>query len=364
MALKYNLLLGVTGSVASTLTPQLFKALTDTFNIKVIATDSASKFFDQHDECFHRDYRRHLFFDKDEWNPSWRKGEKILHISLRDWASCILIAPLSANTLGKMANGLADNLLTSIIRAWDPTKPMVVAPAMNTQMWENPITSYQLGIIRTIYEPTIIQPIKKTLACGDVGIGAMALISDIVNVMNKTMTWGIPIYNCRGIPVDLHPGSFGFKRSYYYHTGVDLYCEDGAGVHAVEAGEVVNIEDFTGPSLGQPHWEETRSVLVRGSSGTVVYGEIIPANNFQVGSLVRKGQWIGNVKRVLPLDKARPDIPGHSTSMLHLELYKPHITESISWRHNDVKSEDLINPTEYLLAAFDKRLMMEPACSD
>lgn len=67
-----------------------------------------------------------------------------MHIELRKWADCLLIAPLSANTMAKISNGLCDNLLTNVARAWDYNKPMILAPAMNTMMYENPITKKQI----------------------------------------------------------------------------------------------------------------------------------------------------------------------------------------------------------------------------
>jgi len=81
------------------------------------------------------------FDDKDEW-AAWNKREDyVLHIELRKIASILLIAPLSANTMGKIANGLCDNLLTCIARCWDIKQyPFIVAPAMNTMMYEHPIT--------------------------------------------------------------------------------------------------------------------------------------------------------------------------------------------------------------------------------
>lgn len=81
------------------------------------------------------------FDDKDEW-AAWNKREDyVLHIELRKIASILLIAPLSANTMGKIANGLCDNLLTCIARCWDiKHHPFIVAPAMNTMMYEHPIT--------------------------------------------------------------------------------------------------------------------------------------------------------------------------------------------------------------------------------
>ena len=65
-----------------------------------------------------------------------------MHIELRRYCDLLLIAPLSANTMGKIANGLCDNLLTSLVRAWDfkKPKPVIVAPAMNTMMYEHPLT--------------------------------------------------------------------------------------------------------------------------------------------------------------------------------------------------------------------------------
>ena len=66
------------------------------------------------------------------------------HIEQRAWADLFLIAPLSANTLSKLATGACDNLLTCVARAWDFDKPILVAPAMNTHMWTHPVTSGQL----------------------------------------------------------------------------------------------------------------------------------------------------------------------------------------------------------------------------
>ena len=91
-----------------------------------------------------------LLSDEDEWR-SRAKEEDPLHVELRKWADMMLVAPLSANTLAKVANGMCDNLITCVARAWDfkgapdnLEKPLVVAPAMNACMWEHPITKKQL----------------------------------------------------------------------------------------------------------------------------------------------------------------------------------------------------------------------------
>uniref|UniRef100_A0A383VT09 phosphopantothenoylcysteine decarboxylase n=1 Tax=Tetradesmus obliquus TaxID=3088 RepID=A0A383VT09_TETOB len=81
--------------------------------------------------------------------------------------------PLSANSLAKLANGLCDNLVTCIARAWDFKRPLLVAPAMNTFMWDSPFTAQHLAAIQQL-GVTVVDPVSKTLACGDVGQGAMA----------------------------------------------------------------------------------------------------------------------------------------------------------------------------------------------
>jgi phosphopantothenoylcysteine decarboxylase len=124
-----------------------------------------------------------VYLDADEWAAPWTRGAPILHIELRRWADVLVIAPLSANTMAKLAHGLCDNLLTSVARAWDPSRGrIVVAPAMNSLMWTNPLTARH---IRVLEEECggwfdVVQPATKMLACGDHGIGAMAEWTDIV----------------------------------------------------------------------------------------------------------------------------------------------------------------------------------------
>jgi len=126
--------------------------------------------------------RIRVWSDADEW-VSWKGlGDSVLHIELRKWADVLLISPLSANTLAKMSYGLCDNLLTNIVRAWDYSKPIIVAPAMNTFMWENPMTAQQIDLIQS-RGVHVIDPISKVLACGDVGFGAMASPESICRIV-------------------------------------------------------------------------------------------------------------------------------------------------------------------------------------
>lgn len=176
-----KVLLGITGSVAATLTDKLVTALRLAgLEVQIVATASALYFWD---------YRLSpvpVWLDAHEWpGKTYHKNDEVKHIALRDWADILLIAPLTANTLAKMANGFCDNLLTSIIRAWDTGKPIVTAPAMNTKMWQHPLTAIQLAQLAEWYDFTIVPPASKLLACGDIGEGALADINDIVRAVTS-----------------------------------------------------------------------------------------------------------------------------------------------------------------------------------
>lgn len=86
--------------------------------------------------------------DEDEWAAWGRRGDPVLHIQLRDWAQAMVIAPLDANTMAKIAQGLCDNLLTCIVRAWDVARPLVFCPAMNTHMYKHPLTMRHTAMLK------------------------------------------------------------------------------------------------------------------------------------------------------------------------------------------------------------------------
>mmetsp|Transcript_38060 Transcript_38060/g.74843 ORF Transcript_38060/g.74843 Transcript_38060/m.74843 type:complete len:227 (+) Transcript_38060:30-710(+) len=170
-----NLLLGLSGSVASMKAVQLVKELEKFFNVQVVTTHRALHFFDI------TQLRQFcpVFTDAYEWDSFNKLGDAVQHIELRKWADVLLIAPLSANTLAKLSNGLCDNLLTCVARAWDLSRPFLVAPAMNTHMWSHPFTSQQLAVLQQQLGVVVVDPVSKLLACGDYGTGALAVPSDI-----------------------------------------------------------------------------------------------------------------------------------------------------------------------------------------
>lgn len=151
----------------------------------------------------------------DEWKEWQKLGDPVLHIDLRDWANVLIVAPLSAHTLAKIANGLCDDTLSCVIRAWDfgrgvrPGKPLLLAPAMNTAMWDHPLTQSQLQTIEGFWNSLcpspaveengvvsntktksgvqIIAPQIKVLACGEKGDGALAPLEAILSAVESAI---------------------------------------------------------------------------------------------------------------------------------------------------------------------------------
>lgn len=181
-----NIIIGVTGSVAAIKTLDLVKLLLPFANIRIVVTHSADYFLKSQLSALH-ELNITLYRDEDEWptiEGPYQVGEPILHIEMRRWADLLLIAPLDANTLAKMANGFCDNLLTSIVRAWDWSKPVFLCPAMNTMMWNNNPTSSQIHVLQT-WGAAVINPIEKKLACRDTGMGGMAAVEDIALTIRR-----------------------------------------------------------------------------------------------------------------------------------------------------------------------------------
>ena len=199
---KVDVILGMTGSVASIKAGELIMRLAylagpRITSLKVVATKAAKHFFNWEEvkkDLSSPSVSIEFHSDEEEWRD-WKKvGDPVLHIELRRWADILVIAPCSANTLAKLANGLCDDLLSCIVRAWDfkdPNKRLIIAPAMNTMMWESPFTQKHLETLVELGGGTmddqkrvqIIGPVEKTLACGDVGNGAMASPEDIVRLV-------------------------------------------------------------------------------------------------------------------------------------------------------------------------------------
>ncbi|KAG8231614.1 hypothetical protein J437_LFUL010292 [Ladona fulva] len=225
-----NILIGVTGSVATIKLPLLaqgFISEGSDVRLKIVTTERARHFYDtdsiarevlkgqslSSESCsgikenssreievdLAKDVSKkdegkvEILGDEDEWAAWSRIGDPVLHIELCKWADVFVIAPLDANTMGKLTNGICDNLLTCVFRAWDvKKKPLVFCPAMNTKMWTHPITEEQVNRLVSwglIYVP----PISKKLACGDEGTGAMAEYGTIIEVVMDALKRNIEV---------------------------------------------------------------------------------------------------------------------------------------------------------------------------
>eukprot|EP01105_Mastigella_eilhardi_P026256 TRINITY_DN7499_c0_g1_i1.p2 TRINITY_DN7499_c0_g1~~TRINITY_DN7499_c0_g1_i1.p2 ORF type:complete len:221 (-),score=68.78 TRINITY_DN7499_c0_g1_i1:1038-1670(-) len=176
-----HVLLCVTGSVAAIRAGKLAQLLLDNgAEVKIAASKYGLEFM-QKDKTWATLQRTvEIYTDEREWSTWHKVGDPVLHIELRKWADVLVIAPLSANTLAKVANGICDNLVTCVARAWDLKRPFVVAPAMNTLMWSHPFTAEQMGVLTGRLGVYMVPPVAKKLACGDIGEGALADVADIV----------------------------------------------------------------------------------------------------------------------------------------------------------------------------------------
>lgn len=107
------------------------------------------------------------------------------HITWAKWAEILVIAPLSANSLARLACGLADEVVSTTTMALPRGVPAVLAPAMNTEMWFHPAVQRNLRWIADLERYTVVEPVEKRLACGDIGVGAMAEVEDILRTLER-----------------------------------------------------------------------------------------------------------------------------------------------------------------------------------
>lgn len=176
---KKCVVLGVTGGIASYKALDIVSKLKKlNYDVNVIMTKSALQFI--HPLPFQS--LSGNMVSKDMFEEP--KAFEIQHISLAKKADMILVAPATANIIGKVANGIADDMLSTTIMA--ATCPVVFVPAMNTNMYKNPIVKNNIEKLKGFgYE--FINPISGRLACGDVGEGKMADTEDILEIADSML---------------------------------------------------------------------------------------------------------------------------------------------------------------------------------
>ncbi len=162
---KKTIVLGVTGGIAAYKIADLASRLTkEGFDVHVIMTKNATEFITPltfetltGNKCILDTFARDF-----EWG--------VKHISLAKRADVFLIAPATANFLGKMAHGIADDMLTTTVMA--ATCPIIISPSMNTAMYENPVTQKNMAFLKSLGH-TVIDPEEGVLACRDIGKGRL-----------------------------------------------------------------------------------------------------------------------------------------------------------------------------------------------
>lgn len=171
-----NILLAVTGGIAAYKAIDLTSKLTQNgYVVRVMLTENAQQFVTP--LAFQAISRNHVYTDTfDEKDVS-----EIQHITLADWADAVIVAPATANTISKLANGLADNMVTSTLLA--TTAPVFIAPAMNVHMLEHPSIVANMAKLRE-YGYKFIAPGEGYLACGYVAKGRMEEPITILTIIN------------------------------------------------------------------------------------------------------------------------------------------------------------------------------------
>ena len=172
---RVRVLLGVTGGIAAYKAAELVRRLRDAgAEVRVVMTESAGRFVTA------------LTFQALSGNPVrsslWDEGAEAAmgHIELARWAEEVLIAPASADTIARLAQGRADDLLSTLVLA--SSAPLSVAPAMNQQMWAHPATRANIDLLRQ-RGVRVLGPASGSQACGDVGDGRMLEPDDIVQAL-------------------------------------------------------------------------------------------------------------------------------------------------------------------------------------
>jgi len=179
---KTNLLIGICSGIALYKTCSVVSNLTQAgYDVKVVMTTNATKLVSpvvfaalSHNKVYSETF-------EEQWSDS--------HVSLCSWADGMIIAPVTANTLAKIAHGIADDLLTTTVLALPQQKPLLLFPAMNDQMWMNPMTQENIQRIRSMKRKTpvcLVEPKQGRLACGtDNVVGRLPEPEEIIREVKK-----------------------------------------------------------------------------------------------------------------------------------------------------------------------------------
>lgn len=175
-----NILLGVSAGIAIYKSADLASKLSQRGDrVRTLMTPRSQKFVTP--LTFRAVTQEEVYTDTFVDDPSAR----IEHVSLSEWADLLVIAPATADLLGQLAAGLGDNILTVTALAF--SKPVLVAPAMNDQMWAHPIVQENIEKLRRVTGYRFIEPESGHLACGSVGPGRLASTDTIIAAVDEAL---------------------------------------------------------------------------------------------------------------------------------------------------------------------------------
>lgn len=237
-----KILLGVTGGIAAYKAADLARMLVKRGHcVRCCLTDAGSRFITPMtlatltgEPCFGANPEYH----------EWRPNPKVEHVDLARWADVMAVVPATADILGKTANGLANDLLSTVLLA--STGRILWAPAMNKAMWAHPAVQANIARLKT-FGHVFVEPVEGLLACGEEGAGKLADIQDILEAIEALGSPRVPAFEGRKVLItagptreDLDPVRTLTNRS-TGSMGIELaraFRNAGADVNLVLGGEL------------------------------------------------------------------------------------------------------------------------------
>ena len=252
-----KLLLGITGGIAAYKAADLARLLTNEgHQVRCVLTEAGARFITP---LTLASLTGEPVFGANPDLPEWRPSPVIEHIELARWAEVVAVAPATADILGKTANGLANDLLSTLLLA--TRAPVLWAPAMNTQMWAHPAVQANVTRLKA-FGHAFVEPTEGLLACGEEGSGKLAEVEAIAEAIRTLGSPKLPALQGKTVMVtagptreDLDPVRTLTNRS----TG-SMGIEIARALR--DAGAIVKL--VLGGDLPTPHGIETLRVRSAG----------------------------------------------------------------------------------------------------
>lgn len=175
--MKKNIVLGVTGGIAAYKSAALCSMLVKNgFDVRVIMSQNATQFVTPLTfQTLSKNAVSVGLFEVENWKPE--------HVNLAEWCELFVVAPATANFIGKMANGIADDAISTFAITCDSVK--LIAPAMNPKMWQNIAVKRNCETLKSDKSVVFVGPADGHVACGADGVGRMVEAEDIYNEILK-----------------------------------------------------------------------------------------------------------------------------------------------------------------------------------